>query len=306
MPIRIAIVGVGKIVRDQHVPALKANPDYELVAAASPHSVLESVDTYTSVEEMLEARPDIDAVAVCTPPQVRHDIALAAIKAGKHVLLEKPPGATVSEVDSLRDAAEKTGKTLYASWHSRHAPAVPHARDWVQDRDLSKVEIVWREDVRRWHPGQPWIWAAGGLGVFDPGVNALSIATLILPAFFLTSAELSFPANKDAPIAAKLAFNLGGPEMTADFDWRQTGPQTWDIRLTAKDGATLHLEKGGDQLTIDGKSVDTPPEREYGSIYESFAALIKAGESEVDVRPLEQAADAFLLGKRVVVDAFED
>jgi D-galactose 1-dehydrogenase len=94
--------------------------------------------------------------------------------------------------------------------------------------------------------------------------------------------------------------------MTADFDWRQTGPQTWDIRLTAKDGATLHLEKGGDQLTIDGVSIDTPPEREYGSIYESFAALIKAGTSEVDVRPLEQAADAFLLGKRVVVDAFED
>jgi D-galactose 1-dehydrogenase len=306
MPIRLAIVGVGKIVRDQHAPALNANPDYALVAAASPHSVLDGVDMFKTLDEMLAAKPEIDAVAVCTPPQVRHDIALAAIKAGKHVLLEKPPGATVSEVDSLKTAIGATGKTLYATWHSRHAPAVAQARDWVQGKALSKVEIVWREDVRRWHPGQPWIWAAGGLGVFDPGVNALSIATLILPAFFLTSAELSFPANKDAPIAAKLAFNIGGPQMTADFDWRQTGEQTWDIRIETKDGATLHLEQGGAALTIDGKAVDVGPEREYPSIYESFAGLIKTAQSEVDVRPLEQAADAFLLGKRVVVEAFED
>jgi hypothetical protein len=44
------------------------------------------------------------------------------------------------------------------------------------------VEIVWHEDVRKWHPGQQWIWEPGGFGVFDPGINALSIATRIFPA----------------------------------------------------------------------------------------------------------------------------
>ena len=51
----------------------------------------------------------------------------------------------------------------------------------------------WKEDVTHWHPGQKWIWQAGGLGVFDPGINGLSILTRIMPhGIFLTGAELPF------------------------------------------------------------------------------------------------------------------
>ncbi len=50
--------------------------------------------------------------------------------------------------------------------------------------------------MRQWHPNQEWIWQAGGLGVFDPGINALSIITHILPrALFITKATLEFPEN---------------------------------------------------------------------------------------------------------------
>jgi len=304
---RIAIVGVGKIVRDQHVPALTANPAFELAATASPHSTLDGVDNYTSLDDLLAARPAIEAVAVCTPPQVRHAIARKALLAGKHVLLEKPPGATVSEVESLRDLAEAQGLRLYATWHSRHAPAVADAKAWVEAHPIAKVEIVWREDVRRWHPGQAWIWEAGGLGVFDPGINALSIATLILPPFSVTACDLSFPANRQAPIAAKLAFHLQGADaMTADFDWRQEGPQTWDIRIDAKDGGRLRLSGGGAELEIDGAPVAQGPVREYGAIYDRFAELIATETSDVDVRPLVQVADAFLLGRRLEVEPFDD
>jgi D-galactose 1-dehydrogenase len=255
----------------------------------------------------LAARADIRAVAVCTPPQVRHTIARQALLAGKHVLLEKPPGATVSEVESLRDLADAKGLCLFATWHSRYAPAVADAKAWVEAHPLSKVEIAWREDVRRWHPGQAWIWEAGGLGVFDPGVNALSIATLILPPFFLTGCDLLFPANREAPIAAKLAFHLQDAEaMTADFDWRQEGRQTWDIRMEAKDGGRLRLSMGGADLEIDGAPIAQAPEREYSGIYDRFAELIATNDHDVDVRPLVQVADAFLLGRRLVVEPFYD
>jgi D-galactose 1-dehydrogenase len=305
--VKVAIVGVGKIVRDQHVPALADNPAFDLAATASPHSTLDGVDNYTSLDDLLAARPDVEAVAVCTPPQVRHAIARKALRAGKHVLLEKPPGATVSEVETLRTLADAQGLSLFATWHSRHAPAVQDAKAWVDAHALSEVEIVWREDVRRWHPGQAWIWEPGGLGVFDPGVNALSIATLILPPFFLTAADLSFPANRQAPIAAKLEFRLEGADaMTADFDWRQEGPQTWDIRMEAKDGSRLRLSMGGAELEIDGAPVAQGPVREYGGIYDRFADLIAAKSHDVDVRPLAQVADAFLLGRRLEVEAFYD
>jgi len=303
----VAIVGVGKIVRDQHVPALAANPAFELAATASPHSSLEGVDNYTSLDDLLAARLDVEAVAICTPPQVRHAFARTALLAGKHVLLEKPPGATVSEVESLQALAESHALSLYATWHSRHAPAVADAKAWVEAHSIFKVEIVWREDVRRWHPGQSWIWEAGGLGVFDPGINALSIATLILPPFFVTACDLSFPANRQAPIAAKLTFHLLGAEaMTADFDWRQEGPQTWDIRIEAKDGSCLRLSMGGAELEIDGAAIPQAPVREYGGIYDRFAQLIATKAHDVDIRPLAQVADAFLLGRRVLVEPFYD
>ncbi len=306
MTIKIAIVGVGKIVRDQHAPVLRADRDYEIVAAASPHSTLEGVANYHSVDAMFAAHPEINAVAICTPPQFRHAMARKALLAGKHVLLEKPPGATVAEVLDLVACAEGLKLSLFATWHSRHAAGVEAARQWLAGRKLKQVEVIWREDVRRWHPGQAWIWKAGGLGVFDPGINALSIVTAILPhAFFLKEAELSFPSNCDAPIAAMLHFTeVGGAEMTADFDWRQTGPQTWDVRIEGARGESLRLSHGGATLEIDHEPVDLPAQSEYASIYRRFSELVAARGSDVDLRPLQQVADAFMMGRRVLVEPF--
>ena len=304
-PIKVAIIGVGKIVQDQHAPVLRADPDFEIVAAASPNSTLEGVPTYKTPDEMLAAHPEIDAVSVCTPPQIRHALALQALRARKHVLLEKPPGATVSEVTDLTAFAAEQQLTLFATWHSRHAAGVEPAQAWVKAHKLKSVEVIWREDVRRWHPGQAWIWKAGGLGVFDPGINALSIVTRILPPFFLRDAQLEFPSNCDAPIAAKLNGAVeGGGVITCDFDWRQTGPQTWDVRIEAEGGASLRLSMGGEQMEIDGKPVQLKAQSEYASIYRHFAELVRGGKSDVDVSPLQQVADAFMLGRRIAVDPF--
>ncbi len=121
---------------------------------------------------------------------------MAALKAGKHVLLEKPPGASVSELTPLIATARQAGRTLFAAWHSRFAPAVEPARAFLAERTIKSVVVEWKEDVRVWHPGQAWIWEPGGFGVFDPGINALSIMTRILPRpFFLTEAELSLSAQ---------------------------------------------------------------------------------------------------------------
>ncbi|MDB5445524.1 MAG: L-arabinose 1-dehydrogenase, partial [Phenylobacterium sp.] len=165
----------------------------------------------------------------------------------------------------------------------------------------------WKEDVRHWHPGQAWIWEAGGLGVFDPGINALSIATAVLPSpFFLTKGVLSFPRNRAAPIAADLEFtDAAGAEIVAAFDWRQTGPQTWDIRVDTDDGR-LVLSKGGSELFLDGAPQSLPPEAEYRGLYDRFASLIAQGRSDVDVTPLSHVADAFLRGEHRFVEPFED
>ncbi|MGD5592428.1 gfo/Idh/MocA family oxidoreductase, partial [Xanthomonas citri pv. citri] len=152
----------------------------------------------------------------------------------------------------------------FAAWHSRYAPAVEPAREWLTTRHIKSVHINWKEDVRIWHPGQAWIWQPGGLGVFDPGINALSILTRILPKpVFVTAAELAFPANCQAPIAAKLSLAaIDGLPVTAEFDFRQTGPQSWDIAVET-DRGQMTLSGGGRRMSIDGNAVAEAPDQEY-------------------------------------------
>jgi len=139
---------------------------------------------------------------------------------------------TVDGVESYTDfdamLDEDAGVSLFATWHSRMACGVAGAKAWLAGKQIETFHITWKEDVRRWHPGQDWVFAPGGMGVFDPGINALSIMTEILPEpVFLREATLDFPENCDTPIAADLRFS---GNVTADFDWRQEGPQSWDIR----------------------------------------------------------------------------
>ncbi|RWB66329.1 MAG: Gfo/Idh/MocA family oxidoreductase [Mesorhizobium sp.] len=305
-PIKLGIVGVGKIVRDQHLPAVAKDSDYQLAAAASRHGKVDGIANYSNIEAMLAAEPDLDAVSLCMPPQFRYDAARTALEAKKHVFLEKPPGATVSEVEHLKPLADKNGVSLFASWHSRYAPAVGAARAFLASAKLTSAAINWKEDVRRWHPNQEWIWEPGGFGVFDPGINALSIATHILPPMFITSAVLDFPENRAAPVAARVAFRTSnGLPVTMELDWLQTGPQSWDI-LAETDKGNMVLSGGGAKLAVDGKVIHDEPEAEYPMLYKRFAEIIRAGTSDVDLAPLQHVADAFMLGKRNVVEAFFD
>ncbi|MCH8686160.1 Gfo/Idh/MocA family protein [Pedomonas mirosovicensis] len=306
-PIKIALVGIGKIARDQHIPALAASQDYELVAAVTRHTGPEGIPSFRTIEEMLAAKIEVDAVSLCTPPVGRYALARTAIAAGLHVMLEKPPAASVTEVEDLADAARRRGVSLYTTWHTRAAPAIEPARNWVADRNLRDVVITWREDVKKWHPGQAWIWEPGGLGVFDPGINALSAITRIMPNHLhLTDAELFFPSNRAAPIAAHLTMSdANGTPVRAEFDWREQGSERWDIDIVT-DCGRLALSKGGARLAIggdvqvDGGAIDA----EYPGLYARSAELVRNGESEVDLAPFRLVADAFMLGRRTIVEPF--
>lgn len=310
-PIRLGLVGVGAIARAQHLPVIAATDRFDLVAAASRHGRAPAAPTYASLSEMLEKTPEIEAVSLCTPPTARFEDARLALAAGRHVMLEKPPGATVGEVRILADQAAEAGLTLFTTWHSRCAAGVEPARTWLADKSVSRVHIEWREDVRVWHPGQDWIFAPGGLGVFDPGINALSIVTHILPdPFALKRARLHVPGNRQAPILAELDFETcRGAPVQAVFDFLQTGQQTWTIRVETTRGV-LELTNGGADLSIDGEPRPGPAHDgvlggEYAVLYDRFAELIAEARSDVDLTPLGHVADAFLLGERVRAPAFD-
>ena len=300
---RIGLVGIGKIARDQHLPAISSNDRFTLAAIASRHGRVDGVPNYNDIGAMI-AGTELDAVSLCTPPEGRHELARIAIAAGKHVMLEKPPAASLSEIEALAEYARAQRVALFTSWHSREAAGVAAARAWLSHREIKAVRIDWREDIRRWHPGQEWILAPGGFGVFDPGINALSIATAILPApLFVVAATMDVPAGRAGPLAAELDLRCGNAKGRASFDFLQTGPQTWDIEVDT-DAGTLRLSMGGSVLQLPGEAECTEADREYPRLYVRFAELVASGTSDVDVRPMRLVADAFLLAERRETEAF--
>ena len=302
-PLRIAIIGFGKIAGDQHVPAIAGNPRLEL-AATSSRSGNGPSPSFTDWREMLDQVADLDAVGITTPPTVRYEIARACLERGLHVLLEKPPSATLSDIHDLACIAETEQRTLFTTWHARHNAAVEAAAQALAGKRVAEMRIVWHEDVRKWHPGQQWIWEPGGFGVFDPGINAFSIATKIFPGpLFVKHALLSFPDDAQTPIATEIDFSspaADGP-LHCSLDWRRSEGEEWTITVRTADGVTVRLEDGGAKLLIDGEAQQAEGIGEYPDIYREFVQLIDERRSLVDVTPLRLVADCLLAGRRETV-----
>ncbi len=96
-----------------------------------------------------------------------------------------------------------------------------------------------------------------------------------------------------------------GAPVTAAFDFRQTGPQSWDIDIET-DGATAKLAEGGARFSVDGEPVAiAESDGEYPTLYRNFAKLVAAGLSDVDTRPFRLVADAFLIARHTRVKRFD-
>ncbi len=305
-PMPLALAGIGKIARDEHIPALAGNPDWRLDAAISRNARIEGVRSFAGMDDFLGDPGEVRSVSLALPPGPRFAYAMASIRAGMNVMLEKPPGRTVSECRRLEAEARRCGVTLYASWHSRVGAAVAEARRRLSQAPLRRLTIDWREDVRAIHPGQDWVFEPGNLGVFDPGINAMSILAAILDEIpHPTDCTMSVPEGRDGPIAASLSFaHPSGAEMTARMDWRHESDPVWDMDIETEAGR-FTLSRSGSAIVEDGEEIALDGSvAEYPLVYERFAELVRAGTSEVDLRPLEMVADAFLIARRNIVAPF--
>jgi D-galactose 1-dehydrogenase len=303
-PIKIAIIGFGKIAEDQHVPSIRGNDRFDL-AATSSRSGEGVAQKFTDWRELIRSVDGLEAVAITTPPGPRFEIARECVAAGLHCLLEKPPTAGLAEIADLECLAQAQEVTLFTTWHAQHHSTIDAAAKALAGKRIKSMEIHWHEDVHKWHPGQQWIWGPGGFGVFDPGINALSIATRIFPGgLFVQSAHLEVPRNAQTPIAAEIKFSspqADGP-LHASLDWRRSEGEEWTIAIEACDGTSVRLEDGGATLILNGEARSGDGPGEYPDIYRTFVDLIDERRSLVDVAPFRLVADCLLVGRTTRVD----
>lgn len=299
---KVALVGIGKIAVDQHVPSIAMSPDWDLAATVSRSGTVDDVPAYTDIDTMLAENPDIEVISLCLPPVPRFSYAATCLKAGRHVMLEKPPGATLAEVHALHALAKTAGKTLFATWHSRMAKGVAAAKKALADKTIENVRIDWKENVRQWHPGQDWVFEPGGMGVLDPGINALSILTEVLPSpVHLIDAVLHTPQNRQTPTKATLSFTNN---ITAEFDWLKEGQQMWEMSFLTSDHDTIYLLEGGNECVVNDRYMPKTELDEYPALYARMAQLVRDGQSDVDLTPMVHVSDAMTLGRRVTAPAF--
>ncbi|MBW3634518.1 MAG: Gfo/Idh/MocA family oxidoreductase [Chloroflexi bacterium] len=163
---RIGLIGAGNVGINAHIPAVQANEGMAVVAvadqtpdrlaAAAGAAGLEPDMVYPNWRDLV-VRDDIDAVIVATPQRFRPEIVIAAAKAGKHILAEKPLALTPADAQAMIDAAHANGVTL-ATVHNYHF--MPVYRDIKDILDSGEV-------------GQPEIAVLNYLGVEDrPGAAA--------------------------------------------------------------------------------------------------------------------------------------
>ncbi|TDQ42060.1 Gfo/Idh/MocA family protein [Aureibacillus halotolerans] len=244
--LRVGIVGSGGIAQAAHIPNYQKLEDDVVLAAVSDVAIerAEEVkekfgfeEAYSDYEEMF-AKANLDVVSVCTPNKFHAPIAIAALRAGLHVLCEKPPAMTVKEAEQMKAAAEEAGKLLAFGFHFRMQPQTQLLKKYITNGDFGRVyagnAIALR---RRGIPG----WGVftnkelqGGGPLIDIGVHMLDTALYLM----------GYP--EPSVVMGATYSEIGsrqGPGLLGQWDWENfTVEDMARGMIRFKDGASLVVD----------------------------------------------------------------
>ena len=185
--IKIAVIGCGTIAESAHIPSYTANPDCEILYFCDiiPERAKAAVEKYGSGKAVADYRdilddPAVDAVSVCTPNDVHASISIDFMRAGKHVLCEKPAARTYNEALEMQKACHETGKILNIGVVNRFRPGVNRVKELIDNGELGNVYQVYASF--RNHRSIPGLGGAfttkeiaGGGVLIDWGVHFLDL-----------------------------------------------------------------------------------------------------------------------------------
>jgi predicted dehydrogenase len=214
---RIALLRPARALPDVSVDAIAARDEQRASAFASKHGIAKVHGTYDD----LLADPDLDAVYLPLPAALHGQWTIAALNAGKHVLVEKPFTANGDEAQAVADAAGGTGLVVMEAFHTLTHPVVGQLRGIVQDGELGALQRATATFCVPIPPGGDIRWneALGGGALMDVGCYPVRM----LQALFgydatVTSATATTRDGVDASMVATLAFpDLPSATVTASM-----------------------------------------------------------------------------------------
>ncbi len=190
---RIAIVGAGLQAR-RRAAVVAASTDAQLVVVTavpltSAAKLAREVHADASTDwAAAVVRPDVDAVIVCTPPDLHAEIAGAALRAGKHVLCEKPLARSSEEAQGMVDEAGAAGRILWCGFNHRYHQALRQVREWLERGHLGEAMYLRARYGICGRPGYEHEWRAdprrvGGGHLMEQGIHLVDLARWFLGDF---------------------------------------------------------------------------------------------------------------------------
>jgi UDP-N-acetylglucosamine 3-dehydrogenase len=175
-PVRIGVIGIGAISTKYHIPEFGALPGARLqaFAARNASAIRSAADQYRVPDvydgpngwRHLIANPAVDAVLISSPSALHAEMAVAAARAGKHLLVEKPLATTVADGRQVVAAARQAGVHGFIAHHRRMRPVYREGRRLLE---AGTVGRVYRVDATLGHAG-PEFWAPRAAWFFDPAL----------------------------------------------------------------------------------------------------------------------------------------
>lgn len=245
--LKIGIVGCGGIANQKHLPAIKKNGNYEIVAfcdiiteradKAKNEYGTENSKVFTDYNELV--KEDLDAVYVLTPNKSHSVVSIAAMKAGKHVMCEKPMAKSYEEAKKMLETAKETGKLLTIGYQNRYRTDSTYLKRACDNGDLGDIYYAKAHAIRR--RAVP-TWGVflnedeqGGGPLIDIGTHALDMTLWMMNNY------------EPESVTGSVYHKLGGQKDQGNVfgDW---DPAEFTVEDSAfgfikmKNGATIHLE----------------------------------------------------------------
>lgn len=220
-PLRVAVIGLGDVAALRHLPVLKTHPHFQITAAAetdvaraSHVSAQFSIPLVSPDARQVIESPDVDVVAILTPPFTHAELAHWALGAGKHIFVEKPMTLDLAQGQELIALAERASAKLLVGFNLRHHPQIRRAREILRSGQLGTVRTVAtvlgnthaRRTQSAWHSDS----LRGGDLFFELGVHHFDALRFLLDAEVaqITAQEV-YSAQQMAVLSTQMRFTNG-------------------------------------------------------------------------------------------------
>ena len=325
--IRLAVIGTRNIGKG-HIQRCAQAPGISCVAIAEPQedrrrAIAEEFGipkAYADADACF-ADPEIDAVVLALPNHLHAPMSIAAMRAGKHVLVEKPMAATVAEAEAMKAVAEETGQVLMVGMNQRFSPSAAGLRRLYAGGELGAVQHVhawWLQaepGKGLWQRGDWFLSNAhsGGGPLIDLGVHKLDLALFILgyPEVTHVTATCHYGIGREAAQGRGKMYEI---EDGADVFLKLSGGGSLFLQASYFAGllhggsqdVVIHGTKGGAQHSLDswrpcaGEQQSIPQDGQAArSCVEHFSRVLHGHEA------LSSTPEQGLILQRIIAAAYE-